>query len=85
MYFSPSRFSASLIQNIGEFGAKKYFIDHQIAIKMGINYWATTVYTVKFLVSEQIAFAAVLYFGQVFVFCKLISKSVLEWFLLMCK
>ena len=36
---------------------------------------------VKILISEQIAFAAVLYFGQVFVFCRLINKSTLEWFL----
>ena len=44
------------------------------------------VYTVKTVMSEQIAFAAVLYFGQVFVFWRLINKSVLEWFLLiMCK
>ena len=27
----------------------------------------------------------VVYFGQVFGFCRLINKSVLEWFLLMCK
>ena len=33
------------------------------------------VYTVKILVSEQIAFAAVFFFGQVFVFCRLINKS----------
>ena len=31
MYFSPSRFSASPIQNIGIIGAKKYFIDHRTA------------------------------------------------------
>ena len=43
-------------------------------------------YTVKIQVSEQIAFAAALYFGKVFVFCGLINKSVLEWFpLIMCK
>ena len=29
--FSPSRFLASLIRNIGEFWAKKYFIDHWTA------------------------------------------------------
>ena len=40
---------------------------------------------VKVLVSDQIAFAAVVYFGQVFGFCRLINKSVLKWFLLiMC-
>ena len=38
--------------------------------------------TVKILISNQIAFAAVVYFGQVFGFCRLISKSVLKWFLL---
>ena len=40
------------------------------------------VYTVKILISEQIAFAAVVCFGQVFVVFRLISKSVLELFLL---
>ena len=41
--------------------------------------------TVKILISDQIAFAAVVYFGQVFGFCRLINKSVLKWFLLiMC-
>ena len=40
---------------------------------------------VKILISNQIAFAAVVYFGQVFGFCRLINKSVLKWFLLiMC-
>ena len=39
----------------------------------------------KILISEQIAFAAVLYFGQVFVFCRLINKRMLEWFPLMSK
>ena len=36
---------------------------------------------------EKVAIAATFYFGQAFVFwCKLISKNVLEWFLLiMCK
>ena len=32
--------------------------------------------------SEQIALAAVLYFGQVFIFCRWINKNVLEPFLL---
>ena len=36
----------------------------------------------KILISEQIVFPAVLYFEQVFIFCKLINKNVLEWFLL---
>ena len=41
--------------------------------------------TVKILIPDQIAFAAVVYFGQVFGFCRLINKSVLKWFLLiMC-
>ena len=40
---------------------------------------------VKILISNQRAFAAVVYFGQVFGFCRLINKSVLKWFLLiMC-
>ena len=38
--------------------------------------------TVKILIQDQIAFAAVVYFGQVFGFCRLINKSVLKWFLL---
>ena len=33
--------------------------------------------TVKIPISDQIAFAAVVYFGQLFVFCWLINKSVL--------
>ena len=37
-------------------------------------------------VLEQIALAPMFYFGQVFVFCMLINKDVLEWFLLiMCR
>ena len=116
--------------NIGEFGAKKYFIDHQtgnaiqlfvplkrkffrsllfqsklpwgvipqglldkysylfisISLKWTLGSGQKPVYTVKILVSEQIAFAAVLYFRQVFVFSRLINRGVLEWFLLiMCK
>ena len=35
----------------------------------------------KIQISEQTALAATLYFGQVFVFCILINKNVLEWFL----
>ena len=35
-------------------------------------------------VSEQIPLADIFYFGQVFVFCRLI-KNALEWLLLMCK
>ena len=31
---------------------------------------------------EQIALAVIFYFGQAFVFCRLINKNVLEWFLL---
>ena len=127
---SPSRFSASLIQNIEELKTKKYFIDYQtadtiqlflpikrklctyilfqnksqqkgipqvlldkyrdlficISLKQTLSSGHKAVYTVKILISEQIAFAARLYFAQVFVFCRLINKSVLEWFLLiMCK
>ena len=37
-------------------------------------------------IAEQIALAAVFYFGQVFVFFRLINKKMLEWFLLiLCK
>ena len=40
----------------------------------------------KILLSEQTALAAMLYFGQVFAFCMLNNKNVLEWFLLIiCK
>ena len=127
---SCSRFSASLIRNIGEFGAKNYFTDHWTvntiqlfalcerklfwsilfqnksqrrvisyrlldryshlfictSLKETLSSGQKPVYTFKTKASEQIAFAAVFYFGQVFGFCKLINKSVLEWFLLiMCK
>ena len=34
------------------------------------------------MIPEQIALAAVFYFGQVFTFCRLINKNALEWFLL---
>ena len=111
--------------NIGEFGAKKYFIDHRtanaiqlfvpikrkffrsllfqrklprgvipqgilnkysylfisISLKWTLGSGKKPAYTAKILVSEQIAFAAVL-----FVFSRLINRGVLEWFLLiMCK
>ena len=122
-----SHFSANLIPNIKEFGAKKDFTDHQTAItipffisikrkffgsilflnksqrrgipqrlldkyshlfickslKQTLRSGQKPVYTVKILISVQIAFAEV-FFGQVFVFCRLINKSVLEWFLLIC-
>ena len=57
-----------------------------ISLKETLNSGQKPVYTFKTKTTEQIAFAAVLYFGQVFVFCRLINKSVLEWFLLItCK
>ena len=41
---------------------------------------------IKILTSEEIALAAMFYFEQVFLFCMLINKNVLEWILLMvCK
>ena len=41
---------------------------------------------VKILISEQIALDTVFHFEQVFLFCRLINKNVLEWFLLIiCK
>ena len=56
-----------------------------ILLKDTLSSGQKPVYTVKTITSEQIVFAAKLYFGQVFVFCRLINKSVLEWFLLiMC-
>ena len=40
----------------------------------------------KMLILVQIVLAAMFYFGQAFVFCMLISKNLLEWFLLIiCK
>ena len=57
-----------------------------ISLKQTLSSGQKPVYTVKIVISEQIAFATAFYFGQVFVFCRLINKSVLEWFLLiMCK
>ena len=42
--------------------------------------------TVKIIILDQRAFAAVVYFGQVFRFCTLVNKCVLEWVLLIiCK
>ena len=123
---SSSRDSASLIGNIGEFGAKFYFTDHRTAkiiqlfvpikrklfgpslfqsksqrrgilqrlldkyshlfictsLKQTLRNGQKPVYTVKILTSEQIAFVAVLYFGQDFVFCRFFNENVLEWFLL---
>ena len=38
------------------------------------------------MISEQLVLAAMFYFQQGFVFCRLIDKKVLEWFLLiMCE
>ena len=60
--------------------------DFQICISVPLSSGEKPVYTVKILLSEQNAFAAVLYFEQVDVVCGLINKSVSEWFLLiMCK
>ena len=57
-----------------------------ISLKWTLSSGQKPVYTVKILLSEQIVFTAALYFGQVFVFCKLINESELEWcLLLMCK
>ena len=55
-----------------------------ISLKWILSSGGKPVYTVKILISDQIAFAVVLYFGQVFVFYRLINRSVLGWFLL-CK
>ena len=53
---------------------------------MDIKKWTKPAYTVKIVASEQIAFATALYVGQVFAFCRLIDKSLLEWFpLIICK
>ena len=40
---------------------------------------------VKFVISENIALAAMSYFEQVFAFCMLITKNLPQWFLLMFK
>ena len=37
---------------------------------------------VKFVISENIALAVMSYFEQVFAFCMLITKHLLQWFLL---
>ena len=42
---------------------------------MDISSGKKPVYTIKILISEQITFAAVVYFGQVFVFCRLTIKA----------
>ena len=123
-----SCFSASLIRNIGEFGAKNYFTDHRTGntiqlfvpierklfwfilfqnkpqrrvipyrlldkcshlfictlLKETLSSGQKPVYTFKTKTSEPIAFAAFLYFGQVFVFCRLI-KACWNSLLIMCK
>ena len=57
-----------------------------MSLKYTLNSEQKLVYTVKIILSEHITFTAVLYFEQVFVFCRLINKSVWEWSLLiMCK
>ena len=114
---SSSCFSAGLIWNIGEFGAKNYFTDYWTGntiqwfvpiemklfwfilfqnklqrrvipyrlldkyshlfictvLKETLNSGQKPVYTFKTKTSEAIAFAAFFYFGQVFVFCRLIK------------
>ena len=37
---------------------------------------------VKIMISEQLVLSTMFYFEQGFVFCRLIKKTVLEWFLL---
>ena len=49
-----------------------------MSIKETLSSGQKPVYTLKTKTSEQIAYAAVHYFGQVFVFSRLIDKSVLE-------
>ena len=48
-------------------------------IEIDFKQWTNPV---KILVSEQIGLATIFYFGQVFIFCMLISKNVLEQILL---
>ena len=122
---SPScHFSASVMQNIGKFGAEKYFTDHRtanaiqlfspikrtffgvfffrasrsegvpqglldkyshlficISLKWILSSGQKPVCTVKILISEEIPLLQFL----LFVFCRLINKSVLGWVLLICK
>ena len=53
---------------------------------MDIQKWTKTCLNCQDPVSEQIPLAARFHFGQVFGFCILINKNVLEWFLLIiCK
>ena len=57
-----------------------------IPLKQTLSSGQKSVYTVKILISKQIAVAAVLHFGEVFDFWKLINKSLPEWFLIiMCE
>ena len=59
---------------------------HFHIIKIDVKWWAKTCLHRQNPNAKQIAFAAVLYYGQVFVFSRLINKSVSEWFLLIiCK
>ena len=53
-----------------------------ISLKERLRSGQKPIFTFKTKTSEQIAFAVVLYFGKVFVFCRLINKGMLEWFLL---
>ena len=46
-----------------------------ISLKKTLRSGQKHVFTVRILISEQIAFAAVLYFRQGFVFCSLIDKT----------
>ena len=64
---------------------KKQIKNGVICLVSVLPSWVMVLKTVKILTSDEIAFAAVVYFGQVFGFCRLINKSVLKWFLLiMC-
>ena len=55
-------------------------------VTVSLPLFSTVEFGVKILVSEQIALVPMFCFAQVLVFCMLINKNVLEWFLLIiCK
>ena len=57
-----------------------------LVIKIDIKYWTKTCLNCQNPGIRTIALAAMFHFEQIFVFCMLINKNVLEWFLLIiCK
>ena len=63
---------------------KKIFLVYSFSEQVTVN--SPEIICKSLKLSEQIAPAIVLHFGQVFACCRLINKNVLEWFLLiLCK